>query len=564
MRFQAWTLTKFLGWILALSGAAQNAWAQASPSPEVSRPAQTFKIAGTVVNAVTGAPLSQARISIAGTQDRSQPAFLITAEDGHFEFSPLKPGKYSLMGAKRGFISAAYEQHEQYSTAIVTGPEYSTENLTLRLTPMALIAGHVIDEYGDPIRGANVSLYFESHSGGMTRIARYSNSQSDDRGFYDFSLLRPGKYYVSVTAKPWYAVHPTTPLPSVNFQFPAPPAQVSSSLDVAYPTTYYNGSTDADGATPIEVHGGDRLEIDVHVNPVPALHLIFRMPTDPQGQSSGYQMPVLEKRAFDSVNFVQTEGMNNVAPGVFEITGVPPGHYTVRSKSSDTGQSQQSADVDLTRDGQELNESRGEALGGLKVTIKMPGDEPLPKQFFVGLQNTRRQMLGYRQADPTGQFSFEDLPPGKYTILIGSQAKPYSVVRTTSAAGDSWGHDVTIAAGATAEVTASISAGVVSIEGVVQKKDKKVAGVMVALVPSNPVAHIDLFRRDQSDFDGTFALQGVIPGAYTIIAVEDAWGLDWLQPAVLARYVQHGQNISIGDFMTGTLHLPNPIEVQPH
>jgi hypothetical protein len=550
-----------LALLLALPG---NTRSQTPAVPEASPARQTFKIAGTAVNAMTGAPLSQARISIASTQDRSKPAFLITAEDGHFEFSPLKPGKYALLGAKRGFISAAYEQHEQYSTAIVTGPEYSTENLTLRLTPMALITGHVMDEFGDPLREANVTLYFESHAGGMTRIAHYSNSQSDDRGFYDFSLLRPGKYYVSVTAKPWYAVHPTTPLPSVNFQFSAPPAQVSSNLDVAYPTTYYNGSTDADGATPIEVHGADRLEIDVHVNPVPALHLIFRIPTDPQAQSSGYQMPVLEKRVFDSVNFVQTEGMNTVAPGVFEITGVPPGHYTVRTKNSDTGQLQQSADVDLTRDGQELNESRGEALGGLKVTIKMPGDEPLPKQYVVGLQNARRQMVGYRQGDPTAKFSFEELPAGKYTILVGAQAKPYAVVRTTSPAGDSWGHDVTIAAGASADVTASISAGVVSIEGVVQKKNKKVAGVMVALVPSDPVANIDLFRRDQSDFDGTFVLQGVIPGAYTVVAIEDAWGLDWLQPSVLARYVQHGQNISIGDFMTGTIHLPNPIEVQPH
>jgi hypothetical protein len=562
MTFQVRTLTKFFGWILVLSGVAQNIWAQASPSPEVSRPAQAFKIAGTVVNAMTGAPLSQARVSIAGTQDRSKPAFLLTAEDGHFEFSPLKPGKYSLMGAKRGFISAAYEQHEQYSTAIVTGPEFSTENLVLRLTPMALITGHVMDEFGDPIRVANVTLYFESHGGGMTRIAHYSNSQSDDRGFYDFSLLRPGKYYVSVTAKPWYAIHPSTAPGPANA--PVRPSQVSPALDVAYPTTYYNGATDPDGATPIEVHGGDRLEIDVHVNPVPALHLFFRMPTDGQGQSSGFQMPILEKRVFDSVNFVQTEGSNGVDPAVYELTGVPPGHYTVRTKNSETGQLQQSADVDLTRDGQELNESRGEALGSLKVTIKMPGDEPLPKQYVVGLQNARRQMVGYRQGDPTGKFSFEELPAGKYTILVGAQSKPYAVVRTTSPAGDSWGHDVTIAAGATADVTASISAGVVSIEGVVQKKDKKVAGVMVALVPSDPVAHIDLFRRDQSDFDGTFALQGVIPGAYTIVAIEDAWGLDWLQPTVLARYVQHGQNISIGDFMIGTLHLPNPIEVQPH
>jgi hypothetical protein len=121
-----------------------------------------------------------------------------------------------------------------------------------------------------------------------------------------------------------------------------------------------------------------------------------------------------------------------------------------------------------------------------------------------------------------------------------------------------------ITPGAAVEVTAFLSAGTVSIEGVVQKKDKKVAGVLVALVPNDPVAHIELFRRDQSDFDGTFVLRGVIPGSYTIVAVEDAWGLEWLQPSVLARYVQHGQNLTIGELMRGTVSLPNPVEVQPH
>jgi hypothetical protein len=56
----------------------------------------------------------------------------------------------------------------------------------------------------------------------------------------------------------------------------------------------------------------------------------------------------------------------------------------------------------------------------------------------------------------------------------------------------------------------------------------------------------------------------VIPGSYTIVAVEDAWGLEWLQPNVLARYVQHGQNLTIGELMRGTVELPDPIEVQPH
>ena len=85
-----------------------------------------------------------------------------------------------------------------------------------------------------------------------------------------------------------------------------------------------------------------------------------------------------------------------------------------------------------------------------------------------------------------------------------------------------------------------------------------VAGVMIALVPKDPEAHRELFRRDQSDFDGSFVLRGVIPGSYTIVAVEDAWGFQWMQPGVLGRYVQHGQNVTIGELMKGSVRLPDP------
>lgn len=553
--------------VLAVSGfallqpgpvaAAQNT----NPAPqERPKAGQTFKIAGTVVSATTGAPLAQARISIAETANRAKTTSMLTSEDGHFEFAQLKAGKYSLQGAKRGYISAAYDQHEQFSTAIVTGTELSTENLVLRLTPMALITGHVLDEFGDPARHAQVHLYFEAHGAGMSRIIRFSSSSSDDRGFYDFSLLRPGKYYVSVTAKPWYAVHPpTAATPAANA------AQlIPSALDVAYPTTFYGGATESDRATPIEVKGGDRLQIDVHLNPVPALHLIFRVPQEGPDQPNNFSVPMLQKHVFDSVQFVPTEGVQQVAPGVYELTGLPPGRYTARMKNSNSGQLEQSTDLDLVHDGQELNDSHGEPLGSLKLTIKMPGDETLPKQYGVGLVDSRRRGVAFRQGDPSGQVLFEDLAPGRYGILITAASKPYSVVRTFSQAGSFPGHDVNVTPGVALELTASLAVGVVSIEGTVQKKGKPVAGVMVALVPKDPEAHIELFRRDQSDFDGTFVLRGVIPGSYSIVAVEDAWGFEWQQPGVLARYVQHGQNLTIGERMQGTVHLPDPVEVQPH
>ena len=88
------------------------------------------------------------------------------------------------------------------------------------------------------------------------------------------------------------------------------------------------------------------------------------------------------------------------------------------------------------------------------------------------------------------------------------------------------------------------------------------AGALVILVPKDPESHQEMFRRDQSDLDGSFVLRGVIPGAYTIVALEDAWGYAWLQPGVLSRYLQLGQNVTIGELMEGSMHLPDPVEVQ--
>src|SRR5260370_42065955 len=262
------------GLILLLPGAPVAAPHQATAPQDASPAAQSFRISGTAVNAMTGAPLSQARISIAEIVDRGKITSMITSEDGHFVFSQRKAGKYSLQGAKRGFMSAAYDQHEQFSTAIVTGPEFSTENLVLRLTPMAFITGHAFDEFGDPIRHAQVILFFENHAAGMSRITRLYSSTSDGRCFYDFSLLRPGKYYVSVTSKPWSALHPSRP-PNTAAN---PAQQISPALDCAYPATYYNGATEADRSPPIEVKGGARLQIDMPLNPRPALHLAIRFP----------------------------------------------------------------------------------------------------------------------------------------------------------------------------------------------------------------------------------------------------------------------------------------------
>src|ERR1700694_389607 len=370
--------------------------AQSPPPDRSATPDAKFKIAGTIVSSLTRTPLGKARVSLFDTENPANVVWTITSENGHFEFGSLKLGKFSLQGAKRGFIPAAYEQHEQFSTAIVTGAGFDTENLVLSLTPLALLGGKVIDESGDPVRNARVMLYVENQQAGMNRITPAGGGSTDDQGSYEFVALTPGSYFLSVAARPWYAVHPvSSPAEGAGNS----PPGVARFLDVAYPTTYYNGATETDGAIPIPIKGGDHLQVDIHVNPVPALHLVFHVPNEGQ---QGFRMPVFQKRVFDSVEYVQSEGAQSVAPGVYELTGVPAGKYSVRLQEPKSGQLQQSSEMDLVKDGQELDTSRSEPTARVKLSVKMPGQEPFPKQLHLALQDPRRQNVAFKPVDAGG------------------------------------------------------------------------------------------------------------------------------------------------------------------
>jgi hypothetical protein len=528
--------------------------AQNPPHVEMATPG-FFKVAGTVVNGVTGSALAQARVALADTRSRRNVATAVTSEDGHFEFASVPAGKYALIGTKQGFLTEFYDQHEQFNTAIVTGPDLKTDALILRLTPMALISGHITDESGDAVRKATVSLYLDDSSGGTTRTMGVGASMTDDLGYYDFSGLHPGKYFVAVSAMPWYAIHPT-----ISNQA-ASGGLISPALDVAYPTTYYGGSTEAEGASPIVLKGGDQAQIDITMEAVPALHIVFHTPVNQE--NGGFRPTILLKRVFDTLEPVQEDRSMSVEPGVNELTGVPAGRYTVVLSNGGRGELEQSSEVNLTSGSQEIDGLKGEPLATLKIDVKFPGDESVPKRMSLGLQDSHLRTIAYSPVDASGKGEFNAIVPGKYTIVCNVPGKRYAVTRITTAAAEIAGHEVNVTPGSAQELTLWLAAGVVNVEGVVQKAGKTVSGVMVVLIPKDPLSHNDMFRRDQSDFDGTFLVRGVIPGSYTIVAVEDAWGFEWLKPGVLSRYAEHGQPLDIGPLMQRTVHLPDPVEAQP-
>jgi hypothetical protein len=513
-----------------------------------------FRIAGIIISASEGHPLSHARVSLQYVKNLQDQIFMITGDDGHFEFTNLHAGKYSLVGAKRGYISAAYDEHEQFSTAIVTGAGVDTENLTLRLVPTAVITGHVFDESGEPVRSAPVTLWRDDHSSGVSRTVRAAADGSDDQGAFEFAPLNAGTYFVSATAKPWYAVHP----PSIRQTgTPDAPTAVDRSLDVVYLPTYYAGATEVEDASPILIRGGDHFDLDLHLTPVPALHVLLHFPPPEGGQ--GFQLPTLFKRDFDGPQQAIQPEVQMPAPGVVEITAAP-GKYELRMppRNNEPGQS---SEVEITQDNQELDTSTGQAVSSISAKIEVIGETAFPPQLSFALRNAQRRIVAWGEMNPAHEVTFAGVVPGNYQVVVGAASRAYSVISMIVNGLQVPGHSLTVPAGANLALSLSVAGGTADINGIAVRAGKGAAGAMVVLVPKNPEANHELFRRDQSDLDGTFTFRSVIPGAYTAIAIENGWDLDWSKPAVLLRYAARGQNILVGGPRTA-IQIQNPIEVQ--
>jgi protocatechuate 3,4-dioxygenase beta subunit len=539
------------GLALALLGWCSTSPAQDPGLSEITLATQ-FRIAGTVVNKISGAPLAQTRLTISDVKHPNAVRSVVTSEAGHFEFGQLTAGKYSLQGARRGFVGAAYDQHEQYSTAIVTGASIDTENLILRLNPSALLAGTVLDESGEPVRQATVALYRETHTAGISQVVQASGTTTDDLGSYEFPFLRPGNYFVSATAKPWYAVHP----PASGAEGTDLPATVDRSLDVAYPATYYGDTTDPDQAPPIPLKGGDHLQIEIRLAPVPAVHLRFRVSND----GHAFSMPMLRRKAFDSEEYIPSDGLLSISPGVYEMTGVPAGQYSVHLGGA-SGQRTQSH-VDVVNDGQELDIANSEPVNSVKATVQILGQKELPSQLQIGLSDGHRNVVASQTPDAKGEVHFEDVEPGKYTVLAWGSSKAYAVTRVSLQGADMPGHTLNVAAGSPLNISITLATGTANVEGVASRGGKGTAGAMIVLVPDDPENHRELFRRDQSDLDGSFSLPNVIPGTYTILAIENGWDLDWSRPAVIMQYAKHAQMLKVSSQVQGSVRVAEPVEIQ--
>ena len=119
--------------------------------------------------------------------------------------------------------------------------------------------------------------------------------------------------------------------------------------------------------------------------------------------------------------------------------------------------------------------------------------------------------------------------------------KLYSIAHISAEGAEVSGHTLTVAAGSSPSVSLTLVSGSVEVQGIAKKAGKGFRRSDGGSGAEESAVNRDLFRRDQSDLDGTFRFAGVVPGSYTLLAIENGWDLDWSQPGVIASLPEAGR-----------------------
>jgi hypothetical protein len=357
--------------VLGLFLAASSAYLHPIPPPA------TYRIAGIVVDSVTGQPLEGAEVTIAPVTTSEEQQVFLTSSGGRFLFANLPPGKYRLMASRRGYAPQALHQHEGFSTAIAVGPGLDSEHIRFPLAPSSVITGVVTDEWGDAVRDAKVLLFQQSMFDGSRTLRNISQTPTDDQGRYRFAHLLAGTYAVAVYARPWYTKDQSELLAQTvaNLQSGVSSGDLVVSgaglrqeineailqssfgqlLDVVYPVTFFSNATSLAEAGRLALAASASETADLQLRAVPSVHLRVRVPvqplttvtvtseTDSEGnaQETSTNTSEIESSGDVALSLKIGEGYTDeleptrreIAPGLIELSGIPPGEINLTTGS---------------------------------------------------------------------------------------------------------------------------------------------------------------------------------------------------------------------------------------
>lgn len=458
-------------------------------------------IRGRITTADTGEPVRRARVSI----DTAVPRAVATDLDGRFEFAHLPAGRHLLTAAKTGFVSLVYGQRRPFERGrpVELAEGQTIEKLDWTLPRSGVLAGRVVNELGESVSGILVTAIRRSFSAGNPtwRMVGRAN-ETDDLGQFRVSGLPPGTYYVG-------ALRPTI-------------AEMGMAPDdgVVSRPTFHPGSVVSQEARPVtlrlgrEVHG-----VDIALVPGRAAAL------------SGTVLFADGRRASDCT--ISVRGASGTllsllaepvfvrsVEGRFSLKNLSPGDYLLRAaKANPDSGATESVDlsVSVAEDG----------IDNLIVQLSPParivGRVAIDGEQQPPFRPTSLRIGAAEASAGVGadwKFQIEGVRPGVNRLSVAGLPAGWAM-KTVTAGGRELDDDgLNAMGGATAQVEVVVTSRLTSVTGIVtDDRGQRPADYTVVVFSEEP----NRWRRtkvSRPDQQGTYRVEGLLPGAYRVIAVE--------------------------------------------
>lgn len=422
-----------------------------------------------------------------------------------------------------------------------------------RLEPDAAVDGTVTDENNEPVQYAMVRLFQRSTEQGVQKTEPVNQAQTDDQGHYHIGHLEPGTYYLAVSARPWYAQNfrsmQTYDRYVKDYYSQPVPQSESPNLDVTYPLTFYAGALDSAAANLLQLAPGEHVTADLSLHAIPSLHLRVHTGSAESPVLGRMIFPRVWQRLFEGyLDSVANAPDSWVAPGVIEISGLAPGHYIIEVPAS-AGVSEKGGsrgwfrEIDLAGDA-DINVSDSPGFVTVAGLILFPAHVPAHASIQIADLATGESF--HAEINQRGEFNFssDNVRPGRYQLGLEAVGG-FSLIKLAATGATVRGRSIEIGNGASVRISGIATQAAASVTGTALRDGEPFPGAMIVLVPQDPRNNLPLFRRDQSDSDGTFTLSNVVPGQYSVLAIANGWDLEWANPNVLQPYLKSSQTIQV-------------------
>lgn len=286
----------------------------------------TAAIRGRVVQLDTGQPVRRAQVTARPVEAAGQSFTATTDADGRFAIADLPAGRYLLGAGKSGFVTLQHGQRRPLEPGrpIVVADGQTLDNVTFGLPRGSVIVGQVVDEFGDPVTGANVQVQRYRYVNGQRQLVTAgADPTTDDRGQFRIFGLMPGEYYLSASP-PGGLLAAVTALASSGGVGQVLEAGPDPS---GYARTYYPGTPSPSLAQPVTVGVGEESPLLTVQLSTARMYSVSGVVVGGETGNTATRMVMLRPRASDA-NIVNAN-MAPVMDGRFMLSGVAPGDYSI-------------------------------------------------------------------------------------------------------------------------------------------------------------------------------------------------------------------------------------------